>query len=168
MIIFTFKERGPVPRVIRKEFNRIKKSAYRHIGNYWHRFFLRKHFTRAGAKEYGYLPRKGESGNPDPFNFKRSYTGRKLKRFGHTNPLVFSGESMRRAMVRIVRSTSRGARVVMKAPAFNFRNKHSNINMREELTRVSRPERQKKVQLFDRFLDRRLEAINKTRTVRIR
>lgn len=129
------------PGMKKSEFNRGLKGAWAEAGEHWHRRFLKKHFANAATREYSYRPRQGEAGNPHPKGFKRSYTGKKLKKYGHTRPLELTGTG--RAMAEKnhdVRSTSKGVRVVMRAPVFNFRSKKSLINMRNELTTVSAPE----------------------------
>jgi hypothetical protein len=104
------------------------------MGQYWHQHFFRKHFTHRGATEYGYTKR-----NPH-------YEFRKYKKFGHTYPLVYSGQGRTDASSpRIVATATRAearVRVIMHAPVFNFKNPHSNVNMRRELTTVSQAEAQ--------------------------
>lgn len=137
MIKITFREQGPTPRGMARHLRRVEKMMWQNLGEFWHKTMRPKHFTHAGAREYGYRPRKGERGNPHPKGFARSYTGRKLKKFGHTLPMVFTGESRSLTGIRDVRATSKGTRVVMRARGLNRRNRHSNINMREEMTRIS-------------------------------
>lgn len=66
---------------------------------------------------------------------RRSYVGRKRSVRHHNLPLVWSGFSRNAALSRNVRATSSLTRVVIKAPALNFR-KPGAPNMREEVTRV--------------------------------
>lgn len=72
----------------------------------WHTKYLPKHFTRAAYREYGYMPRQGEPGYPfldskgRKIGFKKSYTGRKLAKYGHTNPFVYTGRTMAMALNR--------------------------------------------------------------------
>ena len=134
--LFTIRYRGACPKNIqRAAFNKLLKEAYRLLGIHWHTKLRRKHFTHAGAREYQYLPRKGEPGSGRAF--KGSYTARKLKTQHHTLPLVFTGESRQLTQRQDVRSTSKGSRVVIRANKFNFRHKASKIRMREEMTRLS-------------------------------
>jgi hypothetical protein len=121
----------------RSEVNDAIRRTWFIVGSDYHRAFMAKHFTHAGAREYGYAPRKGERGAPGSKGFRRSYTGRKLRQKGHTLPLVWSGESRTLARVRDVRATSKGCRIVIHANKLNFRNPKSEINMRDEVTRVS-------------------------------
>lgn len=136
-IIMRWIETGP-PVLPKRELRRILKIAYARIGAKWHTEMRPLHFTNRATGRYGYDPRKGESGGGR--QFKGSYTARKLKKFGHTKPLVWTGRSQLLTRIRDVRATSKGARVVMRAPALNFRSKGSTIDMREELTSVTTQE----------------------------
>jgi hypothetical protein len=154
----TVRERGNTPRRFWKSWTAAVREGWRAAGELWHEQFRPKHFTHAGAREYGYLPRKGERGNEE--GFRRSYTGRKLHKFGHTYPLVYTGESMRLTRMQDVRPTSKGVRVVYRAYKFNFRHPRSRIRMREEFTRISRREERD----IRRAIDNRLQAeMNKAR-----
>jgi hypothetical protein len=60
----------------------------------------------------------------------RSYTGRKLKKFGHTRPLEFSGTARRLVRTASISSTSNGSRVRYPgARVFNYKNPFSNPSM---------------------------------------
>jgi len=137
-IKFTVREKGPTPRHIVRAERGIRKRTWATLAEDWFRDFRPKHFTVRGAREYGYKKRKGEglSGKA----FRRSYTGQKLKRKGHTYPLVWSGVSQRRSQMGRITATSKRARVSMSIPAFNFRHPASDINMREEMETISRRE----------------------------
>jgi hypothetical protein len=154
---------GPTPGILAKQRGRIQKACFYKIGVHWHRHYRPKHFTREASSIYGgvYKPRRGESGNEHPRGFRRSYTGRKLRRFGHTNPLVFTGESRRLAKIQDVRATSKGNRVVYHARKLNFKNRHSQINMREEATVVRESEATKLIEVFD---DTFQQGVNVIRT----
>jgi len=161
-IAFNIKYSGPIPRHVRARLRRILKEGYQYIGIFWHRHYRAKHFTREAYQEYYYTPRKGEGKTGKAF--WRSYTGRKQRRFGHTRPLVWSGESERASRRRDVRATSKGVKIFIHANKLNFRNPHSNINMREEMTRVSTRERETLVERMAWKVNRDLAAItDKTR-----
>jgi len=92
---FEIKHKGAVPgsaNLTQKIFNELIRESWEDVGDYWHENFLDKHFTPAGADEYGYAPRSGETGNPHPKGFWASYSGRKQKYLHHKNPLVFAGD----------------------------------------------------------------------------
>jgi len=151
---------GPVPGVTltQREMLAIIRDAWHDVGVHWHRAQRPKHFTRAGAREYGYLPRKGEPGNPHPKGFWSSYMGRKQRLMRHQRPLEFSGELKNLSRVRriLTSATSNKSRLRIQMPAArkaNFRHPRSRINMRAELTTVSPREATEDVRLFTRKID---------------
>jgi len=150
------KYRGATPKMAARERNAIQKDAFIETLTYWHTHHRQKHFTNAGAVEYGYLPRSGDRGSRR--KFVGSYTQRKLLKFGHTRPLEFSGASRALSANRNVKATSKTARCIISAPALNFRNPKSPIRMREEMTRVSPAER---IELVNHFEEYMLERFNK-------
>lgn len=140
MMHIRFHENGVTPRKLRRTLNRAKKESWHHEGVVWHTQNRAKHFTKKGAREYGYTPRKGEQGGGA--SFAGSYTAQKLKRFGHTLPLVFTGEGRRLTKVARITSTSKGVKVRMvSARKFNFKPVGGRIDMADELRRVSRDEK---------------------------
>lgn len=71
--------------------------------------------------------------------FKQSYTGKKLSNpyIGHSRPLEYTGQSRELAMAsKTIYATKNGVKVVINAPAFNYRNPYSEVDMRAEMTRV--------------------------------
>jgi len=154
------RERGPTPGLLKRGFNAMKQKCFHAALTFWHRELLQKHFTSAGAMEYGYTPRKRQWRG----SFKMSYVGRKLREKGHAKPLVWSGESMALTRMRDVRATSKRGVCVIRAPGFNRRNPHSQINMREELTRVSTSDASRMVRTYERKLDAELRAYRATQT----
>lgn len=153
---------GPVPSLLKRELNNCHRDAMRWAGTFWHQNFREKHFSNAASREYGYTPRQGEAGRPHPKGFRASYTGKKLKRFDHTRPLEYTGESRRRTRnPRIVATAKRGeakVRVVMNSPGFNRRYAGSPIDMRAELTRVSLREADQINLQVGRFLQKRYQV----------
>ena len=143
--------RGPVPgsmNLTQREFNDLVREAWLQTGEYWHSQFAAKHFTHEGAQEYGYAPRSGDAGTPAADDFWTSYTGRKQYKFGHTLPLVLTGElrqctlTFHRVEATATTNRSRCRVVLPMSQKANFRNPHSDprLDMREELTRISEPE----------------------------
>lgn len=159
------KYRGATPKIAKRKLPRILKEAFRLTLSFWHKSMRPKHFTKAGATEYGYDKRSGERGSGRAF--KGSYTQKKLRKFGHTKPLVYTGESMNLSRIRDVRSTSKGGRVVMRVPTFNRRPKGKKRSMREEMTQVSVKERNQLVRIFERAVDAQIKRVRDTETVRI-
>lgn len=147
-----------------REWNDVRRGAWEAVAKHWSERFRPKHFTVAGAKEYGYLPRSGEASGIGSKAYWRSYTGRKKRKLGHTRPLVYSGELealSRQYRADIVVSTNRSrCRVVLTAAnKANWRNPHSQINMRDELTRVSPAEAAELIRVFDRHVEAVLAGV---------
>lgn len=168
MIECTLIKTGPVPSVMKRELNNCHRDAMANNGRHWNVSYREKHFTNAGAGEYGYTPRDGERGRPNPKWFKRSYTGRKLRVHGHTRPLEFSGESRRRTRnPRIVAVAKKGeaiVRVVMNSPGLNRRYAGSPINMRDEMTRISSSEGQQITIVTSQYLRNRYGQLGQRTT----
>lgn len=162
------RERGATPGILKRELQKLKKAAFEAAGVCWHQQIRPKHFTTAGAGEYGYAPRKGERGNVGSHGFQRTYTGRKLKAYGHTRPLVLTGESEAMSRIRDVRATSKKARIVIRAPRLNYRNPASQANPRAELTAVSQKDAAAMVKQFERELDRQIKTVRKTKSKTIK
>lgn len=168
--VFRVRQIGAMPRVLRRRLPEIQRQNWEETGIDWHHEFLPKHFTAAGATEYGYTPRQGERGSQDLASrgFRRSYTGRKLKYKGHTRPLVYSGEAERLSRIRDVRATSKGVRVVLRANKLNWRNPRSQVRMNEEIRMISAGEAVTLTRRYDERLGQRLNALNEVETTEIR
>lgn len=166
MIRFKVTWTGPMPRELRRRWPKIRKAAFTEIGEMWHKKFRPKHFTRAGAREYSYSPRAGDALARGSKRFRRSYTGQKLRRFGHTLPLVFSGASRDLTRLRDVRATGKGVRIVMRAPTLNFSRKGATKSMRDELTEISAREAKALTKRLARSIERGMAAIRTKRVVR--
>lgn len=159
----TIKERGPVPRTMRKAHTAASKAAWLRVAENWQARIRPKHFTEAGAREYHYTRRKGElqSGH----RFRRSYTGRKLREKGHTDPLVYSGRSRERSRQARLSATARGgAKVSINAPTLNLKHPKSRIVMRAELAAISDRDAEDSAKVFDRSYGRRMKAAGGTTT----
>lgn len=85
------------------------------------------HFTKRGYSLYGYAKRHGDSGgNLRGRAFRSTYQGRKLRLFGHTLPLVYTGELRRLTLYGLPRVTATArsgvGKVLIHLPAkANFR-----------------------------------------------
>lgn len=123
----TIRENGWSPKIAKRELNNINKGTMQDVGEYWHNHFREKHFTTAGAREYGYAPRA------------RGYMIAKAKKKGHQLPLVWTGVSRLRSMFpRIVATASKAnakVRIVLNMPQLN-----RIPRLREEMERVSQRE----------------------------
>jgi hypothetical protein len=134
------------------------RAAMQGMGVHWRRRFLPKHFTHAGAREYGYHPRAGEKGSHR--KYYGSYTHQKLRKMNHTLPLVYSGEMRRQALfglqkVRAIAHRDGEFTVKMRMPnKANYKNSHSRIHPIQELRKVSGME----IVALERFLERQVET----------
>lgn len=153
------------PKIPKRIINTFARDSLRALGVHWHEKMRPKHFTKAGAREYGYEKRKGEGSTGR--GFWKSYTGRKQKKFGHQRPLEWSGESKQRTEHREITATAKRVRVYLRAPAFNFQNRHSNIKMAEEMRTISGPEQRQLSQMFGEMMGGRIAAYRGRRVVRI-
>ena len=148
-----------------EQFRGMLTNAWRAVGEKWHRDFRPKHFTVEGGKAYGYLPRSGDLRTPGSKAFFRSYQGRKFAKFGHTKPLVWSGTSEQQtATGTSIEPRVDGVRIVMNAPHLEFRNPRSQIDMQDELTRVTAPERAELAEVHNREMDRQLREFGGSET----
>lgn len=126
-----------VPGLDRKSWGEVVARAMGLMGAYWHEFMRPKHFTHSGAALYGYSKRVGQG---DGRRFSTSYTGRKLRKFGHTLPLVYTGRSRTLSSIRNITANSRGVTIRITAPTLNLRPKGGRINMRKEMETVASSE----------------------------
>jgi hypothetical protein len=161
------RERGPTPKIAKRQLNHLTKQMLSETGAYYHAKYMDKHFTAAGAAEYGYAPRKGQKSGISGKAFFRSYTGRKLKQKGHTRPLEWSGASRTLAGIRDVRANSKRARIVQHARGLNRRHPNSAVNMAKEIRTVSAAETRDLIGFAGGRFDHYMKGINQTRTTRI-
>jgi len=143
-----------------KEWRAVLKPGWERVGVFWHRYILRKHFTAAGAQEYGYQPRTAK------------YVARKLRKKGHSRPLVWSGATETQALRwREIGSTSKGARVVLRGlPAHVWMSQHatgraSRPNMPLELMTVSERDAQACARILDGFIQGEANKPGRTRSI---
>lgn len=148
-IKYEIRDRGPTPRGMRKVLNAAKKEAWFDAAVHFHATMSDERFKHAHATKAGYAPRS------------RNYERQKLKKFGHTNPLEFSGTTRRLVRAATITSTSTGARVRYPgARVFNFRNPKMKANMVVEFTTVLQEEANEIARVFDQKLDQKLNAYN--------
>ncbi|MEM6980602.1 MAG: hypothetical protein AAF539_13145 [Planctomycetota bacterium] len=123
-----------IGRSLRKRYADASGVSWEETGQTFHLQYRPKRFTHKHARQAGYGKRKPR------------YNRVKLRRFGHTYPLVFSGEVRRLTQsARIIarKGTGRignqgGVRVTYRgARKLNFRHPDSNINMVREFTTVT-------------------------------
>lgn len=123
-----------VGRSLRRQFVEASRPSWDEVGLQFHLEMRPKRFTHAHATEAGYTPRTAK------------YTRQKFKKFGHTYPLVWSGEVRRlTATARITVRTGDGqlgnqggAKVAYSgARKLNRYNPKSNVRMADEFKRVT-------------------------------
>ena len=140
----------------KRDYNNAVKEVLAETALRWHERFFEDHFTEAGAAKYGYLKRKGENQRGQK-SFKNSYVARKISKLGSNRPLYFSGEAYRESKVPNVRSTSKESRVILSR-IFNWKHKKSQIQMRDEVTRVLPAEQAELIEYTGRRLDQKIAA----------
>lgn len=121
MLKFTVTRSGEVSK---KTWNEAMKATYYAGAEHWHDRFLARHFTVQGARLYGYARRS------------RKYAAAKRSQKGHSDPLVWSGDSRDQAKDKKIRSTRTGGKAVVNAPTLNRApRKGRRFKMSEEVTR---------------------------------
>jgi hypothetical protein len=126
-----------VSRELRKQYQQASSESWKDVGAEFHSQMRDKRFTHAHATKAGYEPRVGSNMQPGQKGFWRSYTGRKLRKFGHTRPLEFTGETRRAVSLASISSSRAGVKVAYPgARKFNFSTKHTNVRMADEFRRV--------------------------------
>ena len=147
-----------------QEWQPILAEAFKHAGQFWHRNILPKHFTVAGAQEYGYRERT------------KGYLEKKMHMFGHQRPLVFTGD-MKREVTRIidVRVTGRAhktaADIVLHGPTHMFYAR-KNIqwegdmwSVARELAKVSQKDADLVSEVIARNIEKQLRRSTKVRDI---
>lgn len=97
------------PRGMAKAFAAARPKAMNALAWHWWKNILPKHFDAGAESRYRYKPRTPK------------YLERKLKKFGHQRPLVFTG-AMERALLRSaeIRVTSKRATIKLASTAPNW------------------------------------------------
>ncbi len=145
----------------KSQLNEALRLMMHAVGLRHRRRHLAKHFTKAAYRAYGYAPRQGDNGSGSPF--RGSYQYRKLRKFSHTLPLVYTGELRRLTLYgrQDVRATAAGgnakARIVLPRKA-NLRNPWSLTNPLKELQAVSGAEMADLERFAGEQLERELKA----------
>lgn len=137
--VIRIRERGPVRRGLKKAHRQAAKVAWYETGVWFARMNTDKRFTHAHATRANYTKRK------------RAYEARKLKRYGHTRPLEYSGRA--RLASRSVRVTSTQHAGRVRYPGlrvFNLKHPNSDVNMREEFLRILPEESVRAGEKYDR------------------
>ncbi len=158
----TIRDRGTTPRGMRKAYSAAARAAWFATALRFHTVYRDRRFTEEHAREAGYARRKGELLARGSKAFQRSYTGRKLRLFGHTRALEFSGETRNKMRAASISSTrTMGKAAYPGASKFSFRHPKSKIRMQEEFRRILPREADELGQYFDEQLDAELTKLDK-------
>lgn len=150
-----------------KYWREISQEAWLRAGEHWHRFILRKHFTRGAFAEYNYEPRQKDRYYTDKTGRRRRRSGyetRKFKKFGHRRPLVYTGQLQQLVMrVRDVKATGEGARggqarITLHGPRYlyQYRKDLTQPDKAAELAAVSPADADHLNKVLTREMDRKL------------
>lgn len=156
--------RGVVGRDMEKTMRNAVAESWMDVGREFAIKFIPKRFTPAHAIEAEYQPRAGQRKPRGSKEFWGSYFGRKLKKTGSADPFVYSGESRRAARTAFITSTSKGAAVRLKLPHLV---QGRSIKYLKDFVKITAQERPVLAEMYDRFLDARLAAIQSNSTTTI-
>lgn len=180
MLSITIKERGFCGQALIREHKNCSKFAWLEAGKFWHMTFRDRRFTTAHAKAAGYAPRQGESSGITNKAFWSSYTGQKLKKFHHKNPLQWSGDVRNRVKSATITATNTkyfgfgsaasssggGVRIAYPgASKLNYRRWPSSPHMADEFRKVIPSEFEPVARVYDTALEAQMNA-STTQTVR--
>lgn len=126
------------------QIQKIIERGVRESLELWHTRFLPMHFEESAKRRYGYTARQGERMDRGSRAYRRSYTGRKERKFGHTKALVYTGRSRdtmtRSASYRVRTALGRASgELGMSVPAYWFLHPFRGrrfINKTAEVTRL--------------------------------
>lgn len=141
----------------KRVMDRALKTMYQLVGLTWVHDLLPKHFTHAGAREYAYALRRGEEPGISGKKLWRSYTRKKQRKYGHTLPLVWTGQTRIQSRAARIRASTQTVRITVPADRLR-RNPKSRTNPPEEIVRVSPAEVELLTKLADRSLQQSLDA----------
>lgn len=151
-----FQYTGMTPKAPQRTINAATREAYQALGEEFFDKNLPRRFTVFGAKLLGYEPRT------------QKHQERKRKRFGHNDPLVFTGETRARVLdegltkIQAFATRNRShVALTLNAPALNFRANSNAPDMRDEITRVSTRELPPLERFLERELERRYQQLEK-------
>lgn len=167
-IAVKIRERGATPRRLRKVHNVAAKVAYGAIANHFHAAMRDARFTNEHGRKAGYAPRRGEESGTSGAAFWKSYTGWKKKKFGHTRPLEWSGETRRLVRLANISATAKRSRVAYPgARKFNFRHPASTINMADEFRRLIPEEATELGGVYDAHYGKQMNQDTSSETIKV-
>jgi len=145
------------PDVMVKEIRAQAKEVLKSLAKYWHRRYLPKHFTTAGAAEYRYKPRS------------RKYEIRKIKTAGHKRPLEFTGTLRKMVTGRRAEptGTAKAVSLRIKVPRYTYFKRSGQPDKVEELLAMSQSEIDHGQTLIREHIDKRLSALSVKRRIHV-
>lgn len=154
--------KGAIAAFGRRAVNQVVREAFAAAGEEWAVEYVDKHFTAAGAKEYGYRARYGRNARPGSKIFAK-YAGKAEREAGAMLPNVWSGETRRNARTfRVVaRATSKLAYAHIRLPKTQTLNRLP-AKYRGELHIVSRREWRALVHLINKKIKEGLDGLTAT------
>lgn len=153
-VAIAVKDRGPIGRGLKKAYNEASKKAWYDSALFFHTDLRERRFDPAHQRAAGFAKRKGEGMVFGSKEFKRSYTGQKLRRFGHTRALEFTGGTRKAIRQTSISSTSNlGKAAYRGASKFSFKHPKSKIRMWDEFRRLLPDEINAIAKVYDQALD---------------
>lgn len=152
-IRFELQKQGLSGAQLNRTMKEVLKAAAFELGVHFFEVNFPRRFTYAGGKMLGYTPRKPK------------YNAAKKRRKGHVDPLVHSGRSRTLATgiqdvrVRATDSTTTVEINFGRARALNFKNPHSAVNMRDEVTRVADRETGPLIRVLSDSIERQIAKV---------
>lgn len=149
----TIKTRGAVPSEIRKAYTKGSKRAWAETAKKFHTDLRDKRFSEEHARTARYKKRT------------EKYLEAKQRKFGHTRPLEWSGETRRAVKTaRITSTSSRGKAAYAGARKLNFRSGPNAPNMAKEFRHLTSADKKYLAKDYDANLNRELNADQTTST----
>lgn len=162
LIAIQVTDRGNTPRRLQKTMRQVMKAAWETTGQHWHAEYRELRFDPNYARRAGFTRRKGEGLPRGSAAFRRSYTGRKVRIYGHENPLEYSGDTRRRIRSTTLSATSKGVKLRYSANKFNFKHPKSRVRMSEEFRTITPQDERQLAEFFDRQVDIGLRLVDQS------
>lgn len=162
------KDRGSVPRRFGKVHTHASRRSWRAAAWNFHEHRRDLRFSAEHGKAAGYSPRKGEQAGLSGKDFWRSYTGKKMRIYGHRRPLEFTGETRKAVRTATITFTSKSARVKYPGAAkLNFRHPKSQVRAADEFRRLIPSDASSMAHAYDQTYDRefRTDTVTETRSI---
>lgn len=137
------------------EWRDMLRLAWEQVGLLWHTRFRPKHFTRAGAREYGY-PSTSRNVRYEFIKLRKMGLQPAKHNLGLTRPLVYSGESETASRVPDVRATPGGVKILIKAKGISF--------WQTRIGAITEAEAREMAQLHDRIMRTQIGDLQTTET----